>query len=181
MILFFGPPGSGKSVQGQLLVERNGWKWLSTGQLFRDSKDPEMLERLSTGELIDDELTNKIVNEALGGVDTDNNVILDGYPRNLAQAKWLEDHLPKHGREIQAIIAFDTPEDELVKRLSGRGRTEDSPAVIEKRLRIYHQNTKPILDYYREQGTNVISINGLGEVNEVHERIQEAVEKCIPA
>ena len=64
MILFFGPPGSGKSVQGQLLVERNGWEWISTGDLFRNSKDPEVLERMTSGELIDDHLTNKVLGDA---------------------------------------------------------------------------------------------------------------------
>ena len=68
MILFFGPPGSGKSVQGQLLVERNGWQWLSTGDLFRNSKDPEVLKRMATGELIDDELTNKVLDTAIQDV-----------------------------------------------------------------------------------------------------------------
>ena len=180
MILFFGPPGSGKSVQGELLVERNGWKWLSTGQMFRDSEDSEVLARLATGELIDDEMTNKVVNDALMEVDTDNHIVLDGYPRNPAQAAWLEEHLPKHGREIRTIIVFETPEEELIKRLSGRGRTEDSPEVIEKRLRIYHHNTKPVLDFYRQRGVCVVEIDGLGEVNDVHERIQQAVEQCLP-
>jgi len=180
VILFFGPPGSGKSVQGQLLVDRNGWEWLSTGQMFRDSKDPELLERLATGELIDDELTNKIVSEALAQVDTDNHVVLDGYPRNPVQADWLEHHLPKGGREIRGIIVFETPEEELVKRLSGRGRSEDKLEVIEKRLRIYHHNTKPILDYYRKHGVNICEVDGLGAVDEVHDRVMEAVAKCIP-
>jgi adenylate kinase len=181
MILFFGPPGSGKSVQGKLLVERNGWQWLSTGQMFRDSQDPEVLEHLAGGELIDDELTNKVVDDALRKADDDNRVVLDGYPRNPSQAAWLDDHLPKHGREIRAIIVFETPREELIKRLAGRGRTEDSPAVIEKRLQIYHENTKPILDFYRNQGVQICEIDGVGNVEEVHERIQEAIDACSPA
>jgi adenylate kinase len=181
MILFFGPPGSGKSVQGELLVNRNHWTWLSTGQMFRDSEDPEVLERLKSGELIDDELTNKVLDQALQGIDTDNHVVLDGYPRNPAQAEWLEDHLPKHGREIRCIIVFETPKEELVRRLAGRGRTEDTPAVIEKRLDIYARNTKPVLDYYRQRGIDVIEVDGLGSVDVVHERIQQAVQQCIPA
>ncbi len=181
MILFFGPPGSGKSVQGELLVERNGWKWLSTGQLFRESQNPEVLERLAGGELIDDEMTNNVVEKALETVDTDNHVVLDGYPRNPAQAAWLEAHLPKQGREIRTIVVFETPKEELVKRLSGRGRTEDSPQVIEKRLQIYHSNTKPVLDYYRQRGVCIVEIDGLGKVDKVHERIQQAVEQCLPA
>ena len=180
MILFFGPPGSGKSVQGKLLVEKNGWQWLSTGEIFRESQDPELLERLSSGELIDDQLTNKIVDKALHDAHDDKRVVLDGYPRNPAQAAWLEEHLPKHGREIGAIVVFETPRDELIKRLAVRGRKEDSLAVIEKRLQIYHLNTKPVLDYYRQHGVRVITINGLGEVHQVHDRINKALEQCLP-
>lgn len=179
MILFFGPPGSGKSVQGELLVKRNNWTWLSTGQMFRDSNDLEVLERLKSGELIDDELTNKVLDQALQAIHTDNHVVLDGYPRNPAQAAWLAEHLPKHGREIRAIIVFETPREELIKRLSGRGRTEDKLEVIEKRLNIYASNTKPVLDFYRRRGVQVIEINGLGSIEAVHERIQTAVERCL--
>jgi adenylate kinase len=178
MILFFGPPGSGKSVQGELLVKRNGWTWLSTGQLFRDSSDPEVLSRLAKGELIDDELTNKVLNEALHKAEDEKRIVLDGYPRNPSQAAWLDEHLPKHGREIKAIIVFEVSKDELVRRLAGRGRVEDSPKVIERRLDIYHENTKPVIDFYRNTGVPIKTVDGHGDVTEVHERIQRAVEEC---
>lgn len=178
MVLFFGPPGSGKSVQGELLVKEDGWIWLSTGQLFRSSEIPEVLERLKTGELIDDELTNEVLDEALKDLDVDNRVVLDGYPRNPQQAEWLEGRLPKHGREIHGVIVFETPQEELVRRLSGRGRSEDTPEVIERRLRIYERNTKPVLDYYRAHGVAVCEVSGLGAVEEVHKRVRQAVEQC---
>lgn len=178
MILFFGPPGSGKSVQGQLLVARNNWSWLSTGQLFRDSKDPQIHELLASGELISDELTNKVLDEALHTVKDTVHVVLDGYPRNTAQAKWLMQHLPKHGREIKAIIVFEVSSDELTRRLAGRGRAEDSLEVIERRLEIYERQTRPVLDFYRKHTVPICKIDGHGDVNVVHERIQAAVEKC---
>ena len=178
MILFFGPPGSGKSVQGELLVERNGWSWLSTGQLFRDSSNPEVLERLAKGDLIDDALTNKVLDEALHKANDKTRVVLDGYPRNKAQAEWLDKHLPEHGREIVAVIVFDVPKEELVRRLAGRGRVEDSLDVIEKRLAIYFENTKPVLDFYKRRNVPVMTVNGHGPVGEVHDRIQQAVEAC---
>jgi adenylate kinase len=161
-------------------VARNGWEWLSTGRLFRESQNPEVLDRLKTGELIDDTLTNKVLDDALRDVDVDNHVVLDGYPRNPAQADWLSKRLPNHGREIRGVVVFDTPQDELVKRLAGRGRSEDTPEVIEKRLQIYTRNTKPVLDYYREHNVPIFEVNGLGTVEEVHERIQQAVEQCLP-
>lgn len=181
MILFFGPPGSGKSVQGELLVTRNGWSWLSTGQLFRESSDPQVLQRLADGELIDDELTNKVLDAALKKANPKTRVVLDGYPRNTEQAEWLAKHLPEHGREIQLIIVFEVPKAELMRRLSGRGRTEDSPQVIEHRLNIYFQRTKPVIDFYRQRNVPIQVIDGLGEVGVIHDRIQAAVEACLLA
>lgn len=178
MVLFFGPPGSGKSVQGELLVKRNGWQWLSTGQLFRDSSDPEVLKKMATGELIDDALTNKVLGNALKDIPHSNRVVIDGYPRNAAQAKWFEDFLQSNGEDIDCIILFEVPKDELIKRLSGRGRTEDSLDVIERRITIYHERTKPVIDFYRERHIPLYEIDGLGEVNDVHERIQSAVVAC---
>jgi adenylate kinase len=177
MILFFGPPGSGKSVQGKLLVERNGWKWLSTGELFRQSKDPEVAERLASGELISDELTNEVLDQALKDTGNGTHVVLDGYPRNPEQAKWLKKRLPRHGQEIVAVMVFTVPHDELVKRLSGRGRAEDDPGIVERRLEIYREQTKPVLDFYNKQGTKIVTIDGLGDVEVVHERIQALAEE----
>lgn len=178
MILFFGPPGSGKSVQGELLVKRNGWQWLSTGELFRKTSNDEVLRRMASGELINDELTNRVLHEALLKIEKTTRVVLDGYPRNTDQAEWLEQYLAGNNSEIECIILFEVPKAELIKRLSGRGRTEDSPEVIERRITIYHEQTKPVIDFYRKRGVPVYTIDGFGEVNTVHERIQAAVEAC---
>lgn len=179
MILFFGPPGSGKTVQGQLLVERNGWQWLSTGELFRKSQDPEVLERLATGELIDDALTNRVLHDALSAIDSKIKVILDGYPRNPDQAEWLNVHLPEHGREISCVVVFEVEHGELVRRLQGRGRAEDAVDVIEKRLAIYRDKTKPVLDFYASHEVPVIRIDGMGAIEDIHERIHDAVQACL--
>jgi len=177
MILFFGPPGSGKSVQGQLLVERNGWAWLSTGELFRKSTDPEVLARLASGELIDDALTNKVLADALGKIGNVPHIVLDGYPRNTDQAKWLIEHLESQNRRVSAIIVFQVPEEELTKRLAGRGRDEDNLDVIKRRLEIYHEQTRPVLDFFKSENMPLTIIDGVGEVAEIHERIQAAVEQ----
>lgn len=181
MILFFGPPGSGKSVQGQLLVELNGWQWLSTGDLFRRSQDPEVLKRMATGELIDDELTNKVLAAAIQDVKDATRLVLDGYPRNLEQAKWLMDYLPSHGRRIDCAVLFDVPREVLVNRISGRGRSEDSPVITGRRLDIYQEKTKPVVDFCQEYDIPVIVIDGTGTISDVHERIQTAVMSCLRA
>jgi len=175
MILFFGPPGSGKSVQGQLLVERNGWAWLSTGELFRKTTDPEILECMAKGELISDDMTNRLVDDALKDLEGAKHIVLDGYPRNVLQAQWLLNNAPAHKREVRALIVFETPEEELVKRLMGRGRSEDTEEVIKRRLEIYSEQTQPVLDFYKTKNLPIITVDGLGEVNDIHERIQAAV------
>jgi adenylate kinase len=177
MILFFGPPGSGKSVQGQLLVERNGWKWLSTGQLFRESTDPEVKARMATGELIDNEMTARVLDNALRDMKDPAHIVLDGYPRNIDQAEWLIEHLPKHGREVTAIVLFETPQEELIKRQLGRGRADDNEEVIKRRLQIYEEQTRPLIDFYKTKGVPMVVIDGLGSVDEVHDRVQAAAEE----
>src|SRR5882762_7304389 len=172
MVLFFGPPGSGKSIQGKLLVQRNNWNWLSTGELFRSSKDLQVLKRLATGELIDDKLTNKVLDDALGAITDKRFVVLDGYPRNTEQAEWLEEHLPKHGREIRGVIVFEVGKEELTKRLAGRGRDEDKLEVIEHRLDIYNKTTEPVIEFYKKLKVPICRIDGHGDVVAVHERIQ---------
>lgn len=179
MILFFGPPGSGKSVQGQMLVERNGWQWLSTGDLFRKSQDPEVLKRMATGELIDDELTNRVLANAIQDVHEDKRLILDGYPRNVEQAKWLMEYAPTHERKIECVILFEVPREELINRQMGRGRSEDAPEVIGRRLDIYREKTSPAVDFYREQGVPILDIDGTGAIPEVHERINAAIMSCL--
>ncbi len=180
MILFFGPPGSGKSVQGQLLVARNGWSWLSTGELFRKSTDQKVLDYLATGELINDDMTNRVLAEALHGMSNTRHIVLDGYPRNTDQAKWLSDHLPGHQRQVNAIIVFEVSKEELTKRLSGRGRSEDNLAVIERRLNIYDEQTQPVLDFYEKLGVPICRVDGHGSVGTVHDRIQDAIDNCAP-
>jgi adenylate kinase len=104
--------------------------------------------------------------------------VLDGYPRNRSQAEWLDAHLPEHGREIVAIVVYEVSKEELIRRLAGRGRAEDSLEVIEKRLNIYFENTKPVLEFYEKQGVPVLTVDGHGEVPEIHDRIQKAIEAC---
>ena len=178
MILFFGPPGSGKSVQGELLVKANGWQWLSTGAMFRQSTDPEVLACLASGELINDELTDRVLDSALGKLET-GFVVMDGYPRNVHQVRSLKGFLAKYGRKINCVVVFHVPRAELIKRLGGRGRAEDTPEVIGRRLDIYEESTKPVIACYEQDDVPVVHIDGLGTVEEVHNRIQDAVREYV--
>lgn len=176
MIIFFGPAGAGKSVQGQLLSARHGWRWLSAGQLLRDSKDPELLKIMSTGKLVPSEATNRLISEAIAKAKDIDHLILDGYPREMAQAKWLIENKSHHGRDIALVIVLEVPKSELLKRLKIRGRADDVPEVIDERLRIYRQEMYPILSYFTEQGVNITHIDGVGTVGQVHDRIVEEIE-----
>lgn len=176
MIIFFGPAGSGKSVQGQLLSARHGWRWLSAGQLLRDSKDEELHKIMSTGKLVPSEATNKLIDEAISKAKDINHIILDGYPRDLAQAKWLVNNKTNHGRDITLVIVLEVPKAELLKRLQLRGRIDDVPEIIDERLRIYRKEMYPILSYLTEQNINIAHIDGVGTVGQVHDRIIDELE-----
>lgn len=176
MIVFFGPAGAGKSVQGQLLSARHGWRWLSTGQLLRDSKDAELLKIMSTGKLVPYEITNRLMGEAIAKAEDISHLILDGFPREMAQAEWLIDSKSHHGRDIALVVVLEVPKSELLKRLAIRGRADDTPDIIDERLRIYRQEMYPILTYFTEQGINITHIDGVGTVGQVHDRIVEELE-----
>lgn len=172
MIVFFGPAGAGKSVQGQILAARHGWRWLSSGQLLRDSRDSEIVEQMRKGALVSTKQTNQVISEALEravGIDT---VILDGFPRKLDQAKWLNEVGSKYGRQIKLAIVLEVPRSELEKRLSVRGRVDDTADVIEERLNIYRKEIYPILTYLTDCNTRIAHIDGTGTVGTIHDRIE---------
>jgi len=178
MIVFFGPAGAGKSVQGQMLAARNGWRWLSAGQLLRDTHDPELLQEMQQGKLVTPEKVNQIMGEALNRAANINQVVLDGFPRMLVQAKWLIDSQPQHGRSVGLIVVLEVPKDELLKRLEVRGRVDDTPESIDERLKTYRLEIYPILNYFTEQNIPVVHIDGTGTVGQVHDQIMEAVKAC---
>ena len=178
MIIFFGPAGAGKSVQGQILAARYGWRWLSTGQLLRDTHDPEVLKEMGTGKLIPDEIANKVVQEALERSKDINHVIMDGYPRELDQAKWLLGVLPHHEREIRLVVILEVPQSEIERRLTIRGRADDTPEAIKERLHIYRDKIYPILDHFNQEKITIAHIDGTGTVGQVHDRIVSELESC---
>lgn len=171
MIVFFGPAGAGKSVQGQLLAARMNWRWLSIGQLLRDTRDEEIHVALREGKLVDVSVSERVMGEAIDGAKDINELILDGFPRELHQAQWLIEHQGDFDRKVNLAIVLEVPREELLKRLSLRGRADDTPDAIDERLNIYRQETYPILNYLTQQDVPVVHIDGNATVGQVHDRI----------
>lgn len=178
MIIFFGPAGAGKSVQGQILAARQGWRWLSAGQLLRDTRDIELLNEMHAGKLVAPEKVNEIMGAALQRATNITQVILDGFPRMLVQAEWLVEHQRHHGRPIDIVVVLEVPRSELLQRLEIRGRADDTTEAIDERLKIYRQEVYPILNYFTEHNINIVHIDGTGTVGQVHDRITEELAAC---
>lgn len=178
MIIFFGPTGAGKSVQGQMIAARHDWEWLSTGQMLRDSNDAAIIQILKSGDLVSDGVTYDVFHEAIQEAKNDGftNVIVDGFPRTKAQAEWLSKYMDMHNEKIDLVIALEVPEAEIMRRLEKRGRMEDTPETIAKRMTIYRQKMYPVLGIFAEQGVRIVHIDGTGTVGEIHDRIQTELE-----
>lgn len=178
MIIFFGPAGSGKSLQGQILAAREDWQWLSSGQILRDSNDVHLQEIMQTGQLIPDEKMDQIIGEALDNVADKDKLILDGFPRDVNQATWLIENGYIHGNSKDLAIIVDVPAEALIKRLSGRGRADDTPEIIEQRLNVYDHEISQILGYLSSQSVNIIRIDGSGKVGEIHDHLMQELAEC---
>jgi len=211
-LVLLGPPGSGKGTQAQKLVERYQIPQISTGDLFRSAvknetelgkKAKEYMER---GELVPDEIVVGMVEERLKEDDCQKGFILDGFPRTIAQAQALDKLLEKKGEKLDAVIEISVPDEEVIKRLSGRRtcskcgamyhiefnppkvegkcdkcggdlyqRDDDKEEVIKSRLKVYHSQTAPLVEYYEKKGL-LKKINGVGKIDEIFQEIVNALE-----
>ena len=178
MIVFFGPAGAGKSMQGQILAARMGWRWLSAGQILRDTRDPEISRIIRWGELVPYEEITRIMGDAIKRAGDIDQIILDGFPRKFEQAEWLIGSKTDHGRDIKLVVVLEVPRDELLHRLSIRGRADDTPEAIDQRLSIYRQEMYPVLNFLNEQGVAIAHIDGTGTVGQVHDRVMEEITAC---
>lgn len=177
MILLFGPTGAGKSMQGQMLAVRQGWKWLSTGEMLRQSTDPDVIATLKSGELVSDELTYQVFTDAVQDARDKSyqNIIIDGFPRTKEQAAWLDEYMAKMDQNIDVVVVLEVPEAEIMNRLEKRHRMEDTPATIAKRMAIYRQKMYPVLGIFAEAGVRIVHLDGTGSAGEVHDRIYDEV------
>jgi len=172
MIIFFGPAGAGKSMQGQMLATRHNWRWLSAGQLLRDTHDPELMKLMSEGKLVPDEYANTAIGDALKRARDIDHVIIDGYPRDIAEAEWLLASQEEHERAIQIVIVLNVPAEVVHERLRLRGRVDDQPSVIDDRLEQYADETGRVLDLFTKHDIAIELVDGVGTVGEVHDRIE---------
>jgi len=171
MIVFFGPAGAGKSVQGQIMAARMSWRWVSAGQLLRDTRDPQLSEMMHRGEMVPNEVINSLVAASIKTATPGGQVILDGWPRLLPQAEWLIDSETDHGGKVELVVVLEVPREELMKRLAIRGRADDTPEAIDARLSLYRQEMYPVLGYFTDHGVPVVHIDGVGSVGAIHDRI----------
>lgn len=182
-IVMLGPPGAGKGAQAQRLASRLGVPAISTGDIFRAnvSHDTELgaLARpyIDAGEYVPDSVTDGIVRDRLAAPDTAAGFVLDGYPRTLEQARVLDEMLGEKGHALDAVIEIVADEEEIVQRLLRRGRTQrrgdDTADVIRRRLRVYAEQTEPLVQVYSRRGL-LMEIDGSGSVDDVADRIAGA-------
>jgi adenylate kinase len=210
-LILFGPPGAGKGTQAERLRKDFQLPYVATGDMLREHvKEGTELgkkakEYMDAGDLVPDELILAMARERLQQEDAQDGFILDGFPRTRAQAEALNEQLGSLGRRITAVLLLDVPDEEVVRRLSGRRvcvkgghnyhvefdppkhegvcdqdgsrliqRDDDKPEVIQNRLAVYHEKTKPVTDYYDEQGL-LRRIDGTREPSDVHDHIRAVI------
>ena len=183
-LVLLGAPGSGKGTQATRLREHLQVPHISTGELLRAAVSAgtalglQAKTVMESGSLVSDDIVLGMLEERLLQPDTGNGFILDGYPRNLAQARSLDGLLDRIGQPADVAVQLDVATELLVDRLSGRakleGRADDSPDAVRKRLAVYSEQTAPVVDFYRNQG-KLACVHGEGGMDEVFVRILEAI------
>lgn len=183
-ILLIGAPGAGKGTQAAILVERLGVPHVSTGDMLRQAvADGTPVGRkaraiMESGQLVSDGIVIEIARDRLSEPDCEKGFVLDGFPRTLAQAEALDVLLKEIGTPLDCCLALTVDPEEVVQRLLKRaeieGRADDNEETIRERMRVYEEQTAPLLDHYRELGI-VVEVDGAGDVEEIAERIEGAL------
>ena len=183
-MIILGPPGAGKGTQAARIAAHFDIPAISTGDIFRfNIKNETELGKqvkgiLASGGYVSDDITNAIVADRLSDADCERGFLLDGYPRTTPQVGALDTMLARDNRSLERVLELVVDEDAVVGRLLRRaqieGRADDTEDVIRERMAIYHRETKPLSDAYAERGL-LVQVDGLGEIDEVTERIVAAL------
>ena len=180
-LIFLGPPGAGKGTQAKALSGMCNVPHISTGDILRAAvkAKSELGQKaegyMSAGELVPDDLILDLIRERLGEADTANGWLLDGFPRNVEQAEFLNKLLNEIGQSCDVVINLEVPDDALVVRMLSRGRADDTEEVIRNRLVVYREQTEPLIDLYTGGGL-LKSVNGNQEMQQVTETLAQFVQ-----
>lgn len=179
-LIFLGPPGAGKGTQAQVLAKGYGVPHISTGDILRAAVSAETdLGRkakgyMDRGELVPDDLILDLVGSRLEEKDAQSGWILDGFPRNVSQARFLDILLEQMNQMYECVVNLDVPDEVIVSRLLERGRADDNEDVIRRRLSVYRDQTTPLIDFYRERQM-LVSIDGNQPIEHVTDKLTEIV------
>ncbi|MFN6466205.1 MAG: adenylate kinase [Nostoc sp. DedVER02] len=179
-LIFLGPPGAGKGTQAQALAEHLNIPHISTGEILRQAMTEQTplgikaQNYVNNGELVPDQLVQELVQERLKQPDAENGWILDGFPRKVTQAAFLEDLLETIHQSGERVVNLDAPDDVVVARLLARGRKDDNEEVIRRRLEVYRDETAPLINYYRDR-QKLLTVNGNQSQEEVTGELQKAI------
>jgi adenylate kinase len=185
-LLVLGPQGAGKGTQAKRISAEYGIPHVSTGDMFRALDEGTELGRkvkaiMDAGELVPDDVTIGMIQDRLTQPDAQNGFVLDGFPRNLAQANALDAMLSGIGRGLDAILFFNVPDEvgleRALKRAEQEGRSDDTPEVIAKRLAVYHSETEPIVEHYRATG-KLVPLHAERSIAEVWNEISESLQQA---
>ena len=185
-ILLLGPQGAGKGTQGRLMAAEHGIPHVATGDMLRAAMDAdtELGRRVKPlydgGHLVPDDLMIALIRERLGEEDAREGFVLDGFPRTMPQAEALEEMLREIARDLDVVFEFQLDDavgvERMLRRAAEEGRADDTPEAIDERLRLYHLETEPLIEYYRARG-NLVGIHADRPVQDVFREIQQALEQ----
>jgi len=183
-VVIFGPPGSGKGTQSDKIIEKYGYGHISTGDVLRKemSEETELGNKakafIEKGELVPDDLIIDMLAVTLDNTEATSGVIFDGFPRTTPQAEALQAMLKKRGGDVDTMLSLEVPKEELVTRLLERGkssgRADDNLQVIEARIQVYNEQTAPVMNFYKEEGT-FYAIEGVGSIDDIFAQISKVL------
>lgn len=190
-LILFGPPGSGKGTQAAKLVEKYELVHISTGDLFRyemGNNTPlgqQAKRYIERGELVPDEVTIGMLKNKVDANPNAKGFIFDGFPRTIAQAKALDKLLQDMGTEVTALLSLEVDEEEIIKRILLRGKTsgradDNDEQIIRNRIEVYNKETSPVFEYYAQKG-KALKIPGIGSIDEIFQRLCDAINAAVAA